>query len=194
MKSQTRVMMVALVALLLIAPAAGPTLAQSQAESPALILGEMDPLREIILPRLIPIIVMDVSSSLGDATLINRLHFVLLTAMVDAAAPYHPSAVGIYSRFERQPAVLATQRNINIAMLYAAYEALTELLPRREAVWREMLRDYGLEPGCSGRLEQPRRHRARGRQSRHRRTLARRHEPGWQLCRHHRLPPGQQRL
>jgi len=155
MKGQTRVMMVALVALLLIAPAAGPTLAQSQAESPALILGEMDPLREIILPRLIPIIVMDVSSSLGDATLINRLHFVLLTGMVDAAAPYHPSAVGIYSRFERQPAVLATQRNINIAMLYAAYEALTELLPRREAVWREMLRDYGLEPDAAGDLNSP---------------------------------------
>ena len=155
MKFQTKIMMLALVALLLIAPAAGPAMAQSQAEAPANVLEHMNPLRDIILPRLIPIIVMDVSSSLGDATLINRLHFVLLTGMVDAAAPYHPSAVGIYSRFERQPEARSTQRNINIAMLYAAYEALRELLPRREAVWREMLRDYGLDPDAAGDLNSP---------------------------------------
>jgi len=153
MKTQKRIVAFALLALLLIAPA--PTLAQNQAESPGFILGEMNPLREIVLPRLIPIIAMDVSSSLGDATLINRLHFVMLTAMVDAAAAYHPSAVGIYSRFERQPAAQASQRNINIAMLYAAYETLKELLPRREAVWREMLRDYGLDPDATGDLNSP---------------------------------------
>lgn len=155
MKTRARVLLMALVAVLLIAPAASPALAQNQAESPAFILGEMNPLREIILPRLIPIIVMDVSSSLGDATLINRLHFVMLTGMVDAAAPYHPSAVGIYSRFERQPAAETTQRDINIAMLYAAYETLTQLMPRRQAVWREMLRDYGLDPDAEGSLNSP---------------------------------------
>ncbi len=148
------IMMVA-VALMLIMPIASPALAQNQAESPALILGEMDPLRDVILPRLIPIIVMDVSASLGDATLINRLHFVMLTGIVDAAAPYHDSAVGIYSRFDRQPPAQATQQNINIAMLYAAYETLRELMPRREAVWREMLRDYGLDPDAEGGLNSP---------------------------------------
>ncbi len=151
----SRIIMPALAALLLLAPASGTALAQNQAEAPALILGEMDPLREIILPRLIPIIVMDVSSSLGDATLINRLHFILLTAMVDAAAPYDPSAVGIYSRFQRQPAAQSTARDINIAMLYAAHEALRELMPRREAVWREMMRDYGLDPDADGDLNSP---------------------------------------
>ena len=155
MNIRSRIFLLTLVALLLLAPAPGPALAQNQAEAPALILGEMDPLREIILPRLIPIIVMDVSSSLGDATLINRLHFVLLTAMVDAAAPYDPSAVGIYSRFQRQPAAQSTARDINIAMLYAAYEALKELMPRREAVWREMMRDYGLDPDAEGDLHSP---------------------------------------
>jgi len=110
-----------------------------------------NPLPDIVLPRLIPIIAADVSLTLGDATLINRINFVLALGMVDAAAPYHPSAVGVYTRLERQPETQHTTRNINIAMMHAAYHVLSGMLPERQAVWREMMTDNGLDPEDDGR-------------------------------------------
>ena len=106
----------------------------------------INPLSDVILPRLYPVIAVDVSPSLGDATLINRLNFVVSLGMVDAAAPYHPTAVGMYTRIERRPELEWTNRNINTAMMHAAYQSLLGLLPDREPIWREMLTDYGLNP------------------------------------------------
>ena len=90
---------------------------------------EADPLHKIIMPRLYSVIASDVSPSLTDATLINRMRFIISLAMVDAAAPYHPTAVGMYSRIPRRPVEEWTDRYINVAMLYAAYNALLGLLP-----------------------------------------------------------------
>lgn len=119
-------------------------------------LETMNPLRDVILPRLIPVIGADVSFSYGDATLINRIFLVSALAMVDAAAPYHPTAVGMYTRIERRPETEWTQRNINIAMMHAAYHALVGMLPERQAVWHEMLTDIGLDPRDeSGDLDSP---------------------------------------
>ena len=66
--------------------------------------------------------------------------------MVDAAAPYHPTAVGMYTRVPRRPEVEWTDANINTAMFHGAYNALLGLLPERESVWRELITDYGLDP------------------------------------------------
>ncbi|MCY3916541.1 MAG: vanadium-dependent haloperoxidase [Chloroflexi bacterium] len=107
---------------------------------------QVNPLVDIVLPRLYPIIVMDVSPSLGDATLINRINMVVALGMMDAAAPYHETAVGMYTRIPRLPESERSDHNINIAMLHAAYQTLLGLLPRRELVWRDMLSDYGLDP------------------------------------------------
>lgn len=115
-------------------------------EGAAIGIASANPLPEIILPRLIPIMSTDVSLSLGDATLINRINFVLALGMVDAAAPYHPSALGIHTRLERQAEAQRTPRNINIAMMHAAYHVLSGMLPERQAVWREMMTDNGLDP------------------------------------------------
>ena len=105
-----------------------------------------DPLHEMVLPRLYAIIGADISPTLGDATLINRFRFIVSLAMVDAAAPYHPTAVGMYSRIPRRPQEEWTDSNINTAMLHGAYNALMGLLPERGNVWRDMLRDVGLDP------------------------------------------------
>jgi len=118
----------------------------SSSELPAAQLEQVNPLIDIVLPRLYPIIVMDVSPSLGDATLINRINMVVSLGMMDAAAPYHETAVGMYTRIPRQPTNEATDRDINIAMLHAAYQTLLGLLPQRAPVWRDMLSDYGLNP------------------------------------------------
>ncbi len=105
-----------------------------------------DPLHQVVLPRLYAVIGADVSPTLGDATLINRFRFIVSLAMVDAAAPYHPTAVGMYSRIPRRPEAEWTDANINTAMLHGAYNALMGLLPERQNVWRDMMRDIGLDP------------------------------------------------
>ena len=84
----------------------------------------VNPLTDVMLQRLYPIIAVDVSPSLGDATLINRINFVVSLGMVDAAAPYHPTAVGMYTRVPRRPESEWTDRNINTAMMHAAYHTL----------------------------------------------------------------------
>jgi len=109
-------------------------------------IDQINPLIDIVLPRLYPIIVMDVSPSLGDATLINRINLVVALGMMDAAAPYHETAVGMYTRIPRMPESERSDRNINISMMHAAYQTLLGLLPRREMVWRDMLSDHGLNP------------------------------------------------
>ena len=103
---------------------------------------------QVIIPvgRLIPVLVRDVSYTLGDVTLVNRVTSSLLTALVDATAPYHPTAVGIYTRFERQPESEWTGTNVNTAMLYAAYHSLRGMVPHREDVWITYLTDFGLDP------------------------------------------------
>lgn len=105
-----------------------------------------DPLREAIIPRLVPVLIAEVSPTLGDVTLVNRVNSVTILALWDALAPYHPTAVGAYSRIERQPEAERTQRNMNIATLHAAYHALSGLIRKTEPVWREMLVSAGLDP------------------------------------------------
>lgn len=104
------------------------------------------PLAQVLIPRLIPMTVQDVSPTLGDVTMVTRVTTVVLTAVVDALAPYHPTAVGVYTRFDRRPQEEWTLRNMNIATFYASYHAMRGLLPHREAVWQSMLTDSGLDP------------------------------------------------
>lgn len=101
---------------------------------------------EVIIPRVIPVIFEAVSPTASDATLVLRITTLITNAWFDAIAPYHPTAVGVYSRLDRQPESEATDRNRNIAILYASYRVLNSLLPQQEAVWREMLTSVGLDP------------------------------------------------
>ena len=102
---------------------------------------------ELIIPTVAPIIFTDVSPSGGDATLVLRVTTLITNSWFDASAPYHPTAVGIYSRLGRRPASdSATNRNINIACLYATYTVLNSVLPKRNADWRAMLTQAGLNP------------------------------------------------
>ena len=93
-----------------------------------------DPLREAIIPRLVPVLLKEVSPTLGDVTLVNRVNSVTILALMDALAPYHPTAVGAYTRLERQPESERTQRNTNIATLHAAYHSLSGMIPGTEPI------------------------------------------------------------
>ncbi|MYD09778.1 MAG: vanadium-dependent haloperoxidase [Chloroflexi bacterium] len=123
--------------------------AQSQ-QYPPFDLDTGDPLREAIIPRLVPVLIAEVSPSLGDVTMVNRVNTVTILALWDALAPYHPTAVGAYTRLERRPESDRTQLNMNTATLHAAYHALAGMIPGTEPVWREMLVSAGLDPDDAG--------------------------------------------
>lgn len=102
---------------------------------------------EIVIPAVAPVVFQDVSNSGGDATLVLRVTTQITNAWFDATAPYHPTAVGVYSRLPRRPANdSSTNANMNIALLYASYQVLNVLLPQRSADWRAMLQSAGLDP------------------------------------------------
>src|SRR5262245_6069890 len=78
---------------------------------------------EVIIPRVIPAVLSYLNAS--DATLILRFTALITNAWFDAIAPYHPTAVGVYSRLGRCPASEGvTNRNKNIAMSYATFRVL----------------------------------------------------------------------
>ncbi len=102
---------------------------------------------EIVIPTVAPVIFTDVSPSGGDATLVLRVTTMTTNSWFDATAPYHPTAVGVYTRLGRRPAEeSATNRNPNIALLYASYHVFMSLLPNQEQTWRDMLLNLGLDP------------------------------------------------
>ena len=102
---------------------------------------------EIVIQSVAPVIFSDVSPSGGDASLLLRVTTLVTNSWFDATAPYHFSAVGVYSRLGRRPASESlTNERMNIALLYASHRVMNSLLPAREAEWRQMLLSAGLDP------------------------------------------------
>jgi hypothetical protein len=102
---------------------------------------------ELVISKVAPAIFQDISATAGDATLVLRVTAQVTNAWYDASAPYHPTAVGVYSRIPNRPASESVDNeNINIATLYASYQVLKVLLPQRTAEWRGMLVEAGLDP------------------------------------------------
>ncbi|MDT0306367.1 vanadium-dependent haloperoxidase [Streptomyces sp. DSM 44917] len=82
-----------------------------------------------------------------DVSLIIRVTHLTQNAWFDALAPYHPTAVGIYSRLGRRPASeRETNRNKNIALLYAILRVFENVIPQLAEDRRELLRSLGLDP------------------------------------------------
>ncbi|NOU51021.1 vanadium-dependent haloperoxidase [Pseudoalteromonas sp. JBTF-M23] len=102
---------------------------------------------EIVIPQLVPVLYESVSPTGGDAPLLLRITALLTNAWFDAIAPYHETAVGVYSKIRRQPAKKRNSyRHMNIATMYASYQVLSNLLPEHEDKWREMMQKAGLNP------------------------------------------------
>lgn len=99
---------------------------------------------EVVIPAAAPVIFMDVSSSGMDATLVLRVTTLVTNAWFDAAAPYNPPAVGVYTRLGSR--TRTTNAEMNVALLFASREVLNSLLPQRAANWDRMLADAGLDP------------------------------------------------
>lgn len=53
---------------------------------------------EIIIPMARLIVLNDISPGVSDATIVFRLTVLLTNSWFDAIAPYHPTAVGVYTK------------------------------------------------------------------------------------------------
>jgi hypothetical protein len=68
-------------------------------------------------------------------------------AWFDAVAPYHPTAVGVYTRIGRRPASeSATNRNMNVALLFASYQVIKAAVPEQAPGLAQLLTLLGLNP------------------------------------------------
>jgi hypothetical protein len=68
-------------------------------------------------------------------------------AWFDAVAPYHPTAVGVYTRIGRRPASeSATNRNLNIAIFHAQYQMVKGTFPEVAPLIGQLLTLLGLDP------------------------------------------------
>ncbi|MFG3257002.1 vanadium-dependent haloperoxidase [Streptomyces sp. NPDC048172] len=102
---------------------------------------------ELIYPKVQAAVREDVSPKANDATLVIRIVTLLENGWFDAIAPYHKSAVGVYSDLGRRPAEEGKDnRNKNIAIFYASHKVLNSILPQHRAEWRELLTSVGLDP------------------------------------------------
>lgn len=100
---------------------------------------------EIIIPAVVPPLFQ--TTAPNDAPIILRHTTLITNAWFDAIAPYHPTAVGVYSQLGRRPAAEAADNTRkNIAMFYASYRVLNSLMPRFAGNWRAMLESVGLDP------------------------------------------------
>jgi uncharacterized protein DUF6851/vanadium-dependent haloperoxidase-like protein len=100
----------------------------------------------VVIPKMVPAI-REVSPGANDASIVIRIITIVNNAWFDAVAPYHPTAIGVYSNLGRRPAgESATNRNKNIALIYASYRVLNSLLPQNADDWNKMLREVGLDP------------------------------------------------
>ena len=80
-----------------------------------------------------------------DATIVLRWTTLITNSWFDAIAPYHPTAIGVYSNLGRQ-AVPADNTEMNTALLYASYRVLNSLAPQNKADWDNILLGVGLDP------------------------------------------------
>ena len=102
---------------------------------------------EVVIPAVAPVIFSDISPGGSDAPIVLRVTTLITNAWFDAIAPYHSTAVGVYSRLGRRPAAeRLTNRNQNIALLYSTFRVVNSLLPARRNEWRQMLLSVGLNP------------------------------------------------
>ena len=136
-------------------------------------------MRDILLPHVVSWLQADVSPGLNDASILFRYFTTLFNVAFDAVAPYHETAVGVYSRLERRPSwESVNNRRPNVAVMYAVYHSMIEFAPHRTEHWRRMMTLRGLDPDASTEDQStPAGHRLRGGEGRPRCPAARRLQP-----------------
>lgn len=99
----------------------------------------------VVMPKLNP--VLHDTWGPGCASVIFRTLALMGNAWFDAIAPYHSTAVGVFTDIPRRPDAESDDNYTrNVAVLYASYRVLNSIFPGSGATWREMLTEQGLDP------------------------------------------------
>ena len=101
--------------------------------------------REVLIPAIIDLTLKDVSPRASDPSLILRITTMTTLAWFDAIAPYHPTAVGIYTQHSHR-LTESTNRNKNIALFYSGYHVARSYFPKRKKELDELMTKFGLNP------------------------------------------------
>lgn len=99
---------------------------------------------EIVIPTAAPRILTRVGAM--DATFVLRFTTIITAGWFDAIAPYDDAADAVHMDLGRRPEEERTDRNRNIAILYASHKTLNSLLPQYASDWDAMLTNVGLDP------------------------------------------------
>ena len=104
-------------------------------------------MQQVIIPAVRGLFATEVSPAFNDVSIVFRYTTLMLNAAFDAVVPYHPTAVGVYSRLGRRPASESdTDCNINTAAIQSIYRMLLHMAPHRSGEWRDMMLGAGLDP------------------------------------------------
>lgn len=103
--------------------------------------------RDVVQRVAVEAVLTDFSPNASDASVVLRVFTMISNAQYDAISPYHPTAVGVYTRLGRRPATESQDNTkMNIAMLHASHKVLSHIFPNRISEWDQLLRKLGLDP------------------------------------------------
>ncbi|MDA0912242.1 MAG: vanadium-dependent haloperoxidase [Bacteroidetes bacterium] len=95
---------------------------------------------QIIIPYVDPVFFEEVTVHGGDPSILIRYTTLIVNAWFDAAAAYHPTAVGVYSTPERQtPYDPSDNSALNVAMASASKAIVDQCFPNHRKEWKMML-------------------------------------------------------
>ena len=102
----------------------------------------------VVIPYLGGWIHEEVTPYFADPSVAFRYVTLILNAGYDASAPYHETAVGVYSNIENRPASewegFGNDRNINTATMHAVYQLAIKFDPSEMQRWNSMMDKIGL--------------------------------------------------
>ena len=95
---------------------------------------------QVIIPTVDPVFFSDATVHGGDPSILIRYTTLIVNSWFDAAAPYHPTAVGVYSDLPREAPFTPTDNTaLNVAMTAGSKAILDHCFPQHMDKWEAML-------------------------------------------------------
>lgn len=102
-----------------------------------------------VIGKVVPNLLAKVSP--GDAPIILYHTTAITTAWFDAIAPYSKKTAGIHSNLPKYRADGSLNDERSISILYASARVLNALMPEYRKEWRNLLKEFGLDPSDKSR-------------------------------------------
>ena len=94
----------------------------------------------VIIPNVDPVFFEDVTEHGGDPSILIRYTTLIVNSWFDAAAPYHPTAVGVFSDQPKVAPYNSTDNTVlNVAITAASKVILDQCFPTHSETWSAML-------------------------------------------------------